>query len=435
MNGGKRERPNGHPKSRIEVVLTFKTMRTSQIRHALVIAIVVAWAWCAFAADLRITLPKRTKPTPVQQLNREGVAEIKKHHLEKAEKLFYHAYLIDPDDPFTLNNLGYISELQGKIERAERYYELVAQQKSETVIDQSTIPDLKGRELSAATSFVGNRELRVNRGNVEAMGLLQQGRTQEADDVLVRTLAIDPHSPFTLNNLGYTMEAEGNLDAALRYYTQAAALHSSESIVVALDPRWRGKPISEVAADNVRAVRKRMESEQSVEARVARLNLQGVFALNHNDPQEARNFFERAYKLDSYNAFAVNNMGYVSEMNGDQETADDFYLQARQSPGARQPVTVANHSEMQGMSLAEVAGDNSQNTEANLQVLQEARRRQGGPIELKHRDNTPITQPESPNPPSSQSPTTPNSTVQPNVPRPPEGRFPPAQNQVPRPPQ
>ena len=73
------------------------------------------------AGDLRINLPKRTEATPVQKLNREGVKEIQRHRLDRAEKLFYRAYLIDPDDPFTLNNLGYISELQGKVERAQRY--------------------------------------------------------------------------------------------------------------------------------------------------------------------------------------------------------------------------------------------------------------------------------------------------------------------------
>jgi len=82
----------------------------------------------ALAGDLRINIPKRTKPTPIQQLNCEGVKAVKKHQLQKAAQLFYRAYLLDPDDPFTLNNLGYISELQGKIERAERYYELAAAQ-------------------------------------------------------------------------------------------------------------------------------------------------------------------------------------------------------------------------------------------------------------------------------------------------------------------
>ena len=67
----------------------------------------------AQAGDLRIALPKRATTTPVQQLNREGVKAVNKHHVDKAKKLFYQAYLLDPDDPFTLNNLGYISELEG----------------------------------------------------------------------------------------------------------------------------------------------------------------------------------------------------------------------------------------------------------------------------------------------------------------------------------
>src|SRR5579864_8405684 len=171
------------------------------------------------AADIKIKIPKRTEATPVQKLNREGVKEIQKHRLDRAERLFYRAYLIDPDDPFTLNNLGYISELQGKVERAERYYQLAAKENnSETVIAESSSRKLEGRKLSDVTNSYGRLDLQVNRGNVQAMVLLQQGRNQEAEDVLRETLKLDPRNPFTLNNLGYTMEGQGNLEAALQYY-------------------------------------------------------------------------------------------------------------------------------------------------------------------------------------------------------------------------
>jgi Flp pilus assembly protein TadD len=373
-------------------------------RTFLAFVIVLAAASGASAGDLRITIPKPTKPTPVQQLNREGVKAVEKHQLDKAAQLFYRAYLLDADDPFTLNNLGYISELQGKIERAERYYELAAKQKSETVIDQSSVRELKGKQLSAATTFTGNPTLRVNRNNLEAMSLLQEGRATEAEQTLLRALAIDPRSPFTLNNLGYTMEAEGNLDSALRYYTQAADLHSREPIVAALDPHWRGKAISDVAADNARAVSKKMATEQTIEARTARLNAQGVFALNHNDPHTARTDFEQAYKLDPQDSFALNNMGYVSELDGDQETADDFYAAARRSPGAHDKVTAANHIEMRGLRLGDVAEANSRSTEATLETEQEIKRRQGGPIELQRRDHTSISAPPPPDSAPAQHP-------------------------------
>ena len=195
------------------------------------------------AKDLRISIPTGSDATPVQTLNQNGVKELRKHHLEKAQKIFYKAYLLDPDDPFTLNNLGYISELQGKVERAQRYYQLAAKENnSETLIAESTERTLRGKKLSQVTGSYSGLELRVNRGNVQAMVLLQQGRAQEAEDILQQTLQLNPKSPFTLNNLGYALEVQGNLEQALRYYNQASIVQSTEPIVVAVDPRWRGRP-------------------------------------------------------------------------------------------------------------------------------------------------------------------------------------------------
>jgi Flp pilus assembly protein TadD len=388
----------------------------------LVIGLTAASVLPASAGDLRITLPKRTDATPVQKLNREGVQAVQKHQLRKAEKLFYKAYLIDPDDPFTLNNLGYISEVQGRVERAQRYYELASRQNSETTVDKASVSALKGRPLSEVTVSYANRDLRINRGNIEAMSLLNQGRVQEAEEILRRTLALDPKSPFTLNNLGYAMEAEGNLDSALRYYTQAADSHSSESVVVAIDPRWRGKPISEVAANNVRALRKRIDTEQTVEAKVARFNLQGVSALNHNDPQQARRFFEEAYKLDPRNAFALNNMGYVAEMDGDQETADEFYTAAKTAEGSRERVALASRSVMRGQPLGQVAQSNDEGAQANLEARREIRQRQSGPIQLRTRDNKPVPEPET-------TPLNSETSPPPNQEKPPQANpEPPQQN-------
>src|SRR6266576_2351815 len=146
------------------------TRKTFQACLLLLASVATAWA-----GDLRITLPKRSKPTPVQQLNRDGVKAIEKQKFDKAEKLFYKAYLLDPNDPFTLNNLGYISELQGKVERAQRYYELAAKENnSETVIAEASERKIEGQKLSQVTGSYGSLELRINRGNIQAMALLQQ---------------------------------------------------------------------------------------------------------------------------------------------------------------------------------------------------------------------------------------------------------------------
>ena len=353
------------------------------------LAVAVLLVSMAHAGGLRVTIPKRSSATPVQKLNREGVKEIQHHHLARAERLFYRAYLIDPDDPFTLNNLGYISELQGKIDRAQHYYQLAAKENnSETVIAMASARNLQGKKLSDVTESYGNLELRVNRGNLEAMTLLEQGRSQEAEDILRNTLKLDPRNPFTLNNLGYTMEMQGDLDAALRYYNDASITHSSEPIVVSLDPKWRGKPISDIAFKNEQAVRARLESQESNQDKAARLQVQGVSALNHNQDDKAYEDFREAYKLDPNSAFSLNNMGYVSDAFGDKETANEFYSAAQRGEEASAPVKIASHHEMVGVAVGQVAGTNSQASEADLQAEAEAKRRSHAPIVLRRRDNT-----------------------------------------------
>jgi Flp pilus assembly protein TadD len=371
----------------------------------------------AFGGGLRITIPKRSEATPVQKLNREGVKEIQKHHLEKAKKLFYRAYLIDPDDPFTLNNLGYISELQGEIDRAQRYYQLAAQENnSQTIIALASTRKLEGQKLSDVTESYGSLELRVNRGNIQAMSLLEQGRSPEAEDILRETLKLDPRNPFTLNNLGYAMESEGDLESALHYYNQASLTHSTQPIVVSVDPHLRGKSISDIAFKNELAVRARLNSEKSDQDKAARLQVQGVSALNHNDPNKAYRDFQRAYKLDPQSAFSLNNMGFVADAQGDKETANEFYTAAQRGDQAGTPVKIASHHEMVGEAVGQVAGSNSQASEADLQAQAQAKRRSNAPIVLRRRDNTPVTAPENQNPTA--RPPLDNAPVENTAPRP-----------------
>src|SRR5438309_11512071 len=87
---------------------------------------------------IRLNIPKRRQPTPVQTFDRDGVKAIEKHDYSKAKKLFYKAYLLDPNDPFTLNNLGYVAELEGDVDRAQRFYELAQEQNSQATVDRAS---------------------------------------------------------------------------------------------------------------------------------------------------------------------------------------------------------------------------------------------------------------------------------------------------------
>ncbi|HTF63295.1 MAG TPA: tetratricopeptide repeat protein, partial [Edaphobacter sp.] len=228
----------------------------------LALTILIALAGCAssWAKDLRITIPKRSQMTPVQRLNREGVEAIQKKNYDKAESLFMKAYLYDPADPFTLNNLGYIAELQGQLERALNFYQLAAKQGSGASIDRSNTKQLEGKPIQDALNGLNDGTMRVNHINVQAVALLSENRNSEADNLLQRAVTIDPRNAFTLNNLGVAKESVGDYDSALKYFDQAAELRSSEPVVVTLDRTWRGKSVSEMAADSAKKLKARLEN-------------------------------------------------------------------------------------------------------------------------------------------------------------------------------
>jgi len=402
-------------------------------------------ALLASAGDIRISIPKRTKPTPVQKLNQEGVRELQKRNYKRAKALFYKAYLIDPNDPFTLNNLGYIAELEGQADRAERYYDLAQAQGSDAIVYKSTERAAIGKPVAQIAGDAADAKMQVNRINVYAIGLLKKDEAPEADLALQKALKLDPSNPFTLNNLGYAREKEGELEDAYKYYVEAANQHSDTPIVVAMKSSWRGKSISEVAALNADKVRNLMAHEQDVRDQVTRLNTRGVAAINRNDYQLARQDFQRAYKLDPRNAFALNNMGYLAELDGDRETADYFYDKAREADQSSMKVAYASRKDVEGMKLAAVAGDSDDAVNKATEEAAALRRAEGGPVVLRYRNNQPVVEPATPPKPL---PDTPVSSSEPSdnrlLPPLPDNQQPPAadQNQpaqpqrvVPRPPE
>lgn len=355
----------------------------------------------AGAQEVRIPLPKKSKYTPVQQLNRDGVAALKKHDIAKAKRLFYKAYLIDPNDPFTLNNLGYVAELEGSLDRAQRYYDQAQANTSEAVVDRSTAEEVQGKTVAKIAGHTAEGPMKVNQLNSEALGLLNQDRAPEADVVLQQALKLDPNNPFTLNNMGYAKEKEGEIEKAISFYDSSAATGSREPIVIAFNKNWRGKPISEVAARNAEASRKELEKAQDMQDQVARLNLRGVSAMNRNDRKAARQDFLEAYKLDPNNSFTINNMGYLAELEGDKETAQSYYEQARRAKRATSKIVVSTRPEVEGRPVGQVAEQSTALVESTFAAQAETKKRIGPPA-LRTRDNRIVVEPKTPRHPSTE---------------------------------
>jgi Flp pilus assembly protein TadD len=337
---------------------------------------------CANAGDFRISLPRRSRLTPVQELNRDGVKEAKKGHLTKAKERFVKAYLLDPNDPFTLNNMGYVAELEGDVDRALRYYQLAAGVQTEAVIDEATAKELKGQPVGAAFQSSKASAYQTNKANFQAMALIERGRIFEAELVLRRALHVDPQNPFLLDSLGYVMESQGDLASALQYYTAAEAVHSDERVFLTPVKKWRGKPISEVAARSASAVQNALAKGEDTESRVSRLNLQGVSALNHADAGDAQKYFRDAYRLDPSNSFTLNNIGYIDELNGDRESAQMYYDAARTAEQANERVTYSTRSDAEGRKIGSLAQTNEGDVDATLQAIQQRKRLAKRPLRL-----------------------------------------------------
>lgn len=334
------------------------------------------------AGDLKIPVSHRNLSTPPQKLNREGVSELKRGHREKAKRLFYRAYLLDPQDPFTLNNLGYIAELEGDADRAMRFYELATNEHTGAIIDQSSDARLKGKSLEEAYREVQDSDQDISRINEQAVVLFGEGRVFEAKNLLLAARARHPEDPFLLNNLGYAMESVGNLEAAARFYSAAASMHSTKLVVVTARASWRGRPISEIAAANASAIERQQARGEGLEASTARLNLEGVAAINDRQPNEARGFFLQAYERDPQNAFTLNNLGYITELNGDWETAQFYYAAARSGRDAKDRVTYSTRRDAEGKKVDALADQNSAQMETALSRAQQERRRRHEPFDL-----------------------------------------------------
>ena len=370
----------------------------------LAIATFVLWPPISRATDLVIPIPKSSRLTPVQGLNREGVEALKKNQFEKAKDAFFKAYLIDPNDPFTLNNLGYVSELEGDAVRAQRFYSLAAQQSNGATVGLASTKQLEGQSFQNAVSGVRSAAVQINRANFEALHLFSENRAVEADVLLQKALQLDPHNPFTLNNLGVAKEMEGDYQAAFREYSAAAASNPKETALVTSQKASAGRPVGVLAAENARRLSSRLKNSQTAEAQAALLNFRGVTAVNQNEPTEAAQDFLRAYQADPSDAFSLNNAGYVAEMDGDLETAQSFYESARRAPEASKTVGLATSTSAEGQKLFAVADGSDGAVAARMEQEREAKQRENTPIRLMRRDGQPVTPgvqptPIPPNPP------------------------------------
>src|SRR5581483_5149920 len=110
----------------------------------------------------------------------------------------------------------------------------------------------------------------------------------------------------------------------------------------------------------------------------------------------------------------------VTELDGDRETAATYYEDARKAADANAKVTYATRREAEGQRIGEGGNENQAEVNSAIEARRVQLQREGGPIQLKRRDNSVVVEPEHPaaplpeaaNRPALPSPTLPNRTEQ-----------------------
>jgi hypothetical protein len=98
-------------------------------------------------------------------------------------------------------------------------------------------------------------------------------------------------------------------------------------------------------------------------------------------------------------------MGYISELNGDRESADYYYAKAREANRSSARVALATRKNFQGMRLASVADVNEQSVQdAQEKQLAAIRATGAPPLPLRTRDQAVVREPATPPQPEPENP-------------------------------
>jgi Flp pilus assembly protein TadD len=167
---------------------------------------------------------------------------------------------LDPQNPFTLNNLGVAEEATGNLTGALQKYDAAAAFHSTEPVVVTLSRATRGKPISqvAAASARALRmrihneadtELQARMLTMHGVFAVNQNDWTAAKKDFLQAYSLDPHSAFSLNNLGYVAEKNGDLETAQFYYSKArTADNANARIGLATVDSAKGEDLNTVAS-------------------------------------------------------------------------------------------------------------------------------------------------------------------------------------------
>ena len=209
--------------------------------------------------------------------------------------------------------------------------------------------------LSTAEGRAAARDAYIQLG----IGHLQQGSTEKAKEPLRQALMLDSSSAEAYSALAVVYQYEMEPKLADEHYRKALALSKSDTRIL---NNYGGflfeqKRYDEAYAQYLRAAEDTMYGERS---RVFE-NL-GLTAIQLGKREEAKQFFERALRLNSQRAISLLQMGLLSYEDKNYVAARSYYAGYTES-GRQNPQSL-----LLGIRLARVFEDRDQAASLGLQM-------------------------------------------------------------------
>ena len=178
----------------------------------------------------------------VNRMNVEAIQLLAQDRNFEAVVMLRQALAIEPENPFTLNNLGVAEEATGNLSGALQQYDAAAASRSTEPVVVTLNRATRGKPISEVAAISarllrkriqneGDTELQARMLTLHGVSAANQNDWPAAKKDFLQAYSLDPHSAFSLNNLGYVAEKDGDLETAQFYYSKARSADDANALV------------------------------------------------------------------------------------------------------------------------------------------------------------------------------------------------------------
>ena len=198
----------------------------------------------------------------VNRMNMSAMQLLSENRGFEATALLSKALATDPQNPFTLNNLGVAHEAIGDFDNALKYYGQAARENSPEPVIITMSEGWRGQPVSKMAAESARRlqkrlrdmdpaEAKSVKFTVRGVSAANQNDWAEARQDFLKAYSLNPQSAFSLNNRGYVAERDGDLETAQFFYQKARKADDSGARVgLATQHVAEGQDLVTVAADS-----------------------------------------------------------------------------------------------------------------------------------------------------------------------------------------